>query len=334
MKLRFRYGRKKIKQMKNILTYAEYQRKLKGLKTPEDVAAFAQELLAPALDTGRKDSAPKIVEQNSNDGQYVVEKPSVHTPNILRGKQYAVHQVESLDTAEKPWDDIVENSTEAMAISLYAKGLTTRDISNYLKNVHGVEIGQPSISAITDKVFPLIKEWQARPLSSCYPMVHLDGLRFKVRDSGKITSKIAYIAMGINQYGQKEILGIWVSEGEGSKFWMHILNELKNRGVDDILIACVDGLKGFPDAIKAIFPKTDVQVCVVHQIRHTVMFIAHKDREKFCEDLRVVYTSPTAESGMDALLKMEEQWPQYKPYLKTWEQRWMILFLSLTTLTQ
>jgi transposase-like protein len=221
-----------------------------------------------------------------------------------------------------PWYDVIDNDTEAKVISLYAKGLTTRDISNYLKSMHGIDIPQPSISTITDKVFPLVKEWQARPLSSCYPVVYLDGLRFKVRDAGKIVSKIAYIALGINLYGQKEILGIWISESEGSKFWMHVLNDMKNRGVEDILIACVDGLKGFPEAIKAMFPQTDVQVCVVHQIRHTVMFIAHKDRKKFCEELKSVYVAPNAEAGMDALKDMMERWPQYKPCLKNWEQRW------------
>jgi transposase-like protein len=147
-------------------------------------------------------------------------------------------------------------------------------------------------------------------------------MHFKVRDAGKISSKVAYIALGINQMGQKEILGIWVSETEGSKFWMHVLNELKNRGIDDILIACVDGLKGFPEAIKAIFPHSSVQLCVVHQIRHTVMFISHKDREEFCADLKSVYLAPTEDAGLEALQQMQEKWGKYKIYLKAWEKKW------------
>lgn len=209
-----------------------------------------------------------------------------------------------------------------MVVSLYAKGMTTRDIVRYMKMHHGMELSQPGISAITDKVFPLIKEWQARMLSSCYPILYLDGLRFKVRESGKIAPKVAYIALGINQYGQKEVLGIWIGDSEGAKFWMSVLTDLKNRGVEDIFIACVDGLKGFPEAIKAVFPDTDVQVCIAHQIRHTVMFIPFKDREAFCQDLKEVYTAPTEEAGRQALADMMERWPRYQTYLKSWEIRW------------
>ncbi len=167
-----------------------------------------------------------------------------------------------------------------------------------------------------------MREWQSRPLSSCYPMVYLDGMHFKVRDTGKIVSKVAYIALGINIYGQKELLGFWIGETEGAKFWMHVLNDLKSRGIDDILITCVDGLKGFPDAIKAIFPKSDVQVCVVHQIRHTVKFISSKDREKFCTGLKAVYMAMSEQAGLQAVEEMKQIWPQYAAYMDSWEKRW------------
>jgi putative transposase len=221
-----------------------------------------------------------------------------------------------------PWYDVVANDNEAMVISLYAKGLTTRDISTYMRSHHGMELSQPAVSAITDKVFPLVKEWQSRPLASCYPVVYLDGIHFKIRDAGKINSKVAYIVLGINSYGLKEVLGIWVSDTEGAKFWMHVLNELKNRGVDDILIACVDGLKGFPEAIKAIYPEAEVQVCIAHQIRHTIKFLPFKDREAFCKDLKNVYTALNEEAGREALHETMEKWPQYRGYLKSWEDRW------------
>ena len=308
-------GKNKIMKSNKILSYAEYRQRIKELKNPEAMASFIKELLAPALSEAAKDVG--IEEQE--DSNEIVEVVDRHPATVTkRGLHLLPQDQERLS----PWCEVIENETENKIISLYAKGLTTRDISNYLKSIHGIDIPQPSISTITDKVFPLVKEWQSRPLSSCYPMVYFDGLRFKVRDSGKIASKVAYIALGINQYGQKEILGIWVSESEGAKFWMHVLNDIKNRGVEDILIACVDGLKGFPEAINAIFPKTDVQVCVVHQIRHTVMFVAHKDRKRFCEDLKFVYTAPSEDAGMEALKVMEDQWPQYRPYLKNWEQRW------------
>ena len=259
------------KLMTKILTHEEYENRMRAIRTPEDMAAFAQELIAPMLE--QKASSQK--------------EDELPTKVTRRRKQSLV--IES--DVPSPWYDVVADDNEAMIVDLYAKGMTTRDIAAYMKVHHGLDISQPSISAVTDKVYPLMKEWQARPLASSYPIVYLDGLRFKVRDSGKISPKVAYIAMGISQYGEKEVLGIWTNDTEGSKFWMHVLTNLKNRGVEDIFIACVDGLKGFPEAIKAIFPLADVQVCIAHQIRHTIMFLPHKDRKLFCSDLKAVYTA-------------------------------------------
>lgn len=292
--------------MKTVLSYAEYQEKVKNIKSPEEAAAFAQELLTPML-TGFKQTAPAVEEDEIEE-----EQPVRAT---LRKKNREI--------IPSPWQDIFANDNEVRVVDLYSKGMTTRDISNYMKARHGVELSQPSVSAITDKVYPLVKEWQARSLASSYPIVYFDGLHFKVRETGKIVPKVAYIAMGVSQYGQKDVLGIWVNDGgESAKFWMGVLNDIKNRGVEDIFIACVDGLKGFPEAIKAIFPLADVQVCIAHQIRHTVMFLPHKDRKRFCEDLKAVYTAPSEEAGMDALKNVMELWPQYRAYLKSWENRW------------
>lgn len=301
--------------MKNTLSYADYQKKMKELKTPEEIAAFAQELIAPMIGN-LKNASVETVEEDVEE-PFVPEQPKAAAP-VKKYNRRNPYQLEVVS----PWHDVAGNDTEAMVIDLYAKGLTTRDIVNHLKRSHNIDMSQPNVSTITDKVFPLVKEWQTRALSSCYPIMYLDGMHFKVREAGKIASKVAYIALGINQYGQKEVLGIWVSETEGAKFWMHVLNDLKNRGVDDILIACVDGLKGFPEAIKAMYPHTDVQVCVVHQIRHTVMFIASKDKEKFCDELKTVYTAVSEEAGLDALKNMQEHWPMYQAYLKSWETRW------------
>jgi putative transposase len=300
----------------NVLTHTEYQDRLSSIKTPEDAAAFAQELLAPMLANLPNAAAPSVVAEPEE----AMEEPH---PVKRQGKRPSVAEMATRQNpALTPWYEIAANDKEAMVISLYAKGLTTRDIATYMKAHHGVEISQPGVSTITDKVFPLVKEWQSRPLSSCYPVMYLDGMHFKVRDGGKIVSKVAYIALGINQYGMKEVVGIWISESESAKFWMGVLNDMKNRGVDDILIVCVDGLKGFPEAVNAIYPKAEVQVCVVHQIRHTVMFIPHKDREVFCKDLQRVYTAPSEEAGRSALQEVGDRWSQYRAYLKNWENRW------------
>lgn len=295
----------------NLLSYAEYQKRLKNIQSPEDLAAFTQELIAPAL-AGLSQDDPK------KDAAESIEKPPVEP---VRRRSSSMRAMKS-NLPTSPWYDIIENETDAKVVDLYAKGMTTRDIVNYLKSMHGIEMSQPSVSAITDKVYPLVKEWQARPLSSCYPVLYLDGLYFKVREAGKIASKVAYVALGVNQYGQKEVLGIWISTSEGSKFWMHVLNDIKNRGTEDVLIACVDGLKGFPEAIKAIFPAAEVQSCIVHQVRNTIKFVPHKDKEQFCNDLKTIYAAPSEEAGAKALKDVEDRWLQYRPYLKSWEVRW------------
>lgn len=291
--------------MEKTMTFEEYQTRLKSIRTPEDAAALAKEFAAVAMAAVPKPE-PK-------------EEPA---PKAYAKRRLGAPAIDRDDLAFEPWYDVVANDNEAMVISLYAKGLTTRDISRYMKAHHGLDISQPAVSAITDKVFPLVKEWQSRPLSAMYPIVYLDGIHFKVRDAGKIASKVAYIALGINPYGAKEVLGIWVTDTEGAKYWMHVLNDLKNRGVDDILIAAVDGLKGFPEAIKAVYPNTDVQVCVVHMIRNTMKFLPFHDREAFCKDLKEVYTAATADQGREALEGVKEHWPQYRAYLRSWEEKW------------
>lgn len=300
--------------MKEGLTYDEYQSRLKAVRTPEEAAAFAQELLAPMIAGLAKKS--KVVEEDREETEQELDR----RPEMIRRR--VIPRAERQGAMPSPWFDVVANDTEAMAVSLYAKGLTTRDIASHLKRTCGVEMSQPSVSAITDKVYPLVKEWQSRPLASCYPILYLDGLHFKVRETGKIVPKVAYIALGISQYGSKEVLGIWTSDSEGAKFWMGVLTDLKNRGVDDVFIACVDGLKGFPEAIKAVFPHADVQVCIAHQIRHTIKFVPFKDRKRFCEDLKEIYTAPGEEAGMEALKELFDRWPLYRPYLKSWENRW------------
>src|SRR3989344_6025174 len=209
------------------ISYANYRERMKNITSPQEAAAFAQELLTPMLTGLPHTSAPEGTEEieETEDTPARPHKGRRTTPIDLVNRQ---------NPASTPWYEVAANDKEAMVISLYAKGLTTRDISTYMKAHHGSELSQPGVSTITDKVFPLVKEWQSRPLSSCYPVMYLDGLHFKVRDGGKIASKVAYIALGINQYGMKEVVGIWISEGESAKFWLCGLKDIKTRGVDDI----------------------------------------------------------------------------------------------------
>lgn len=220
----------------------------------------------------------------------------------------------------------VSDSIDDIVISMYAKGVSNRDINAHLKKIYGTNISAEMVTRITDKVLPLAKEWQNRPLDALYPIIYLDGIVFNVVQDGQVTKKTAYVVFGINVEGKKEILGIWVGEAESSKFWMKVLADLKNRGVKDILIACVDGLKGFEQAIKSIFPNTEIQQCIVHQIRNSTKFVNYKDRKKFCADMKEIYTAPNEEAGLLALDKFEEKWDgKYSYAIKSWRDNWQNL---------
>jgi putative transposase len=208
-------------------------------------------------------------------------------------------------------------------IALYARGMTTREIQGHLHELYGVEVSPSLISNVTDAVLEDVKTWQGRPLDAVYPIVYLDAIHLKLRRDGHVLVQAVYLALGINLEGQKELLGLWVGEAEGSKFWMSILTELKNRGIQDILIACVDGLKGFPEAIESIFPKTEVQLCIVHMIRNSLRYVSWKERKIVAADLRTIYTEPTAEAAEQALEAFAEKWDSRFPTIsKSWRQRW------------
>lgn len=217
---------------------------------------------------------------------------------------------------------VVEEGLESQVISMYAKGMTVRDIADHLQALYGIELSAASISNITDKVSDEAKEWYSRTLESFYPVVFLDAVHFKVREEGRIVTKAAYIALGINGEGYKDILGIWIGENEGAKFWMKVCNELKNRGVQDILIACIDGLKGFPDAIRTIFPETRIQLCIIHQIRNTLKYVAYKDQKAFMRDLKRVYGAGSEEIAMQNLERMMDDWKKYGVVLESWLDKW------------
>lgn len=194
---------------------------------------------------------------------------------------------------------------EDQVIALYAKGVSTRDIQAHLEQLYGIEVSATLISNITNKLMPTIKEWQNRPLMRTYAMVFLDAIHYKVKQDGMIVNKAAYMVIGIDMDGRKDVLGMWIGENETSKFWLVVLNELKNRGVEDILIVCVDNLKGFSEAIAACYPHAEIQKCIVHQIRNSVRYVNYKDLRKVTSDLKPIYQAPTEEAGLEALNEFE-----------------------------
>jgi putative transposase len=208
-------------------------------------------------------------------------------------------------------------------ISMYARGMSTRDMTAHLKEMYGVDVSADFISTVTDAVIDEVKEWQSRPLEPLYPIVYLDALVLKVRTEGKVVNKSAYLAIGINMEGLKDVLGIWLAETEGAKFWLNILTEIKNRGVQDILIASVDGLKGFPDAIGSVFPQTEVQLCIVHMVRNSLKYVSWKDRKQLAADLKAIYQSATEDAGREELTRFSEKWDSKFPMIsKSWESHW------------
>jgi putative transposase len=212
-------------------------------------------------------------------------------------------------------------------IALYARGLSTRDIQGHLEEMYGVEVSPALITAVTDTVLEDVTEWQSRPLDPVYPVVYLDAIHVKLRVEGRVESRAVYLALALNLEGRKDLLGLWVSEGgEGAKFWLSILTELKSRGVGDILIACVDGLRGFPEAIATIYPRTQVQLCVVHLVRSSTRFVSWKESKNLLADLKQIYRAPTAEAGKLALSEFGAKWDSRYPTIsKTWHQNWDVL---------
>lgn len=208
-------------------------------------------------------------------------------------------------------------------LSLYARGMTVREIQSHLHERYGTEVSSSLISSVTDAVADEVKAWQARPLDALYPIVYLDCIHVKVRD-GAVRVKAVYIALGINMAGEKEILGLWIAQTEGAKFWLQVVNELRNRGVQDIFVACVDGLKGFPEAIEAVYPKTAVQLCIVHMVRHSLNFVTWKRRKEVAADLKRIYQSATADEAELRLGEFEERWDdEYLPIGQSWRRNWI-----------
>lgn len=255
----------------------------------------------------RNGKTPKTV--HSNYGAI-----DIQVPRDRKG-DFDPHLIKKRETRISDFDDKI--------ISMYARGMSTRDIQAHVEEIYGAKISPAMVSAITDKVVEAAKEWQNRPLQKIYPITYFDAIHYKVREQAKVVNKAAYTCLGIDLEGKKEVLGLWIGESEGAKFWLRVFSELKNRGVEDIFIACVDGLKGMPEAIHAVFPETDIQLCVIHMIRNSIKYVSHKNSKNFMSSLKLVYQAKTEGEAEDQLLKFQEEWEnQYPLAVKPWITHW------------
>lgn len=215
---------------------------------------------------------------------------------------------------------------EEKIVSLYARGMSTRDIHDQIKDLYGVEVSAEMVSRITEHIVPEIKEWQSRPLEAIYPFIFMDAIHYKIREDNHVLNRAAYVVMGVNIEGNKDIIGIWIGENETSKFWLGVLNELKNRGVEDVLMFCVDGLTGLKEAIATAFPKSEVQRCIIHQLRNSFKYVSYKDIKVFSKDFRDVYTSASEAAALERLNELKDKWGRQYPYaFRSWESNWDVL---------
>ncbi|UWS33548.1 IS256 family transposase [Erwinia pyrifoliae] len=301
----------------------------KGFKTEADLNAFSRMLTKLTVETalnaeltdhpGHEKNAPKAGSNTRNgyssktllcdDGEIELSTPrdreNTFEPLLIKKNQTRITQMDS------------------QILSLYAKGMTTRDIVATFKEMYDADVSPTLISKVTDAVKEQVAEWQNRPLDALYPIVYLDCIVVKVRHDGSVINKAVFLALGINTEGQKELLGMWLAENEGAKFWLSVLTELKNRGLQDILIACVDGLKGFPDAINSVYPQTHIQLCIIHMVRNSLKYVSWKDYKAVTGGLKKVYQAPTEEAALMALDKFAGIWDEKYPQIsKSWRTHW------------
>ena len=259
-------------------------------------------------DNSRNGHSSKTLRTSYGDVEVAVprDRKGEFEPQLLKKNQTSVSQ----DIEEK-------------ILSMYAKGMTTRDIETHIQDIYGIEVSDTTISRITDKILPIAKEWQQRPLEAVYAVVFLDAIHYHVRSEGQIVKKAVYIALGINLDGKKDVLGMWVGENESAKYWTTVLNGLKNRGVEDIFIACTDNLTGFSAAIGAVFPKTEIQNCIIHQLRNSSKYVSYKDIKELMADLRSVYAAVDEPAALDALDAFSTKWDtKYPKISRSWRENW------------
>lgn len=267
--------------------------------------------------------------KNNKEGVDTENKRNGYSPKTVKS-QYGQFQVDVPRDRNGEFEPMILpkhqrdiSGIEEKIISLYGRGMTTRDIHDQLQDLYGIELSAEMVSKITDKILPSVKEWQSRPLESVYPFVFMDAIHYKVREDGRIHNRAAYVVLGVTLDGTKDILSITIGANESSKFWLGMLNDLRNRGVKDVLFFCVDGLSGFKEAIHAVFPDSQVQRCVIHMLRNSFKYVSYKDLKRFAADFKSVYKAPTEDLALSELEALKETWGDKYPYaISNWEQNW------------
>ena len=289
-------------------TIAEFMENGLDAELDEELGYSRYDYKSKNTDNSRNGHSSKTLRTSFGDVEVSVprNRKGEFEPQVLKKNQTSISQ----DIEEK-------------VLSMYAKGMTTGDIETHIRDIYGIEVSDTTVSRITDKILPIAKEWQQRPLESVYAVVFLDAIHYHVRSEGQIVKKAVYIAIGIDLEGKKDVLGMWVGENESAKFWATVLNSLRNRGVEDIFIACTDNLTGFSAAIKAVFPRTEIQNCIIHQIRNSSKYVSYKDIKELMKDLKAVYGAVDEQSALDALDVFSEKWDKKYPKIsKSWRENW------------
>lgn len=301
----------------------------KGIKTEKDLNDFRQMLTKVTIETALNAELDEHLGYEKHQTSASSNSRNGHSSKTLRTEdgQFKLDTPRDREGSFEP--QLVKKqqtrftSLDDKILSLYAKGMSTREIVATFKEMYGAEVSPTLISKVTDAVIERVVEWQSRPLDAIYPIVYLDCIHVKIRQDRQVLNKAVYLALGINLEGQKELLGMWFSENEGAKFWLSVLTELQNRGLKDILIACVDGLKGFPDAINAVYPQTQIQLCIVHMVRNSLKYVTWKDYKAVTADLKLIYRSATEEEALQALESVAERWDDKYPQIsRSWRTHW------------
>ena len=289
-------------------TIAEFMEKGLDAELEDELGYSKYDYRNKETDNSRNGHSSKTLRTSFGDVEVSVprDRKSEFEPQLLKKNQTSISQ----DIEEK-------------ILSMYAKGMTTGDIEAHIRDIYGIDVSDSTVSRITDKILPVAKEWQQRPLESIYAVVFLDAIHYYVRSEGQVVKKAVYIAIGINLDGRKSVLGMWVGENESAKFWATVLNGLRNRGVEDIFIACTDNLTGFSAAIEAVFPKTEVQNCIIHQLRNSSKYVSYKDLKALMTDLKAVYGAVDEQAALDALDVFSERWDKKYPKIsQSWRDNW------------
>jgi len=304
------------------------------LKTGEDLSALSARLVKLTVEAALSAELENHLgyPRHALIGHHSGNSRNGTSPKILKGNHGEIHIETPRDRLGTFEPEIIKKGQtritgmDQQILCLYAKGLSTRDIVEAFREMYGAEVSAGLVSQVTNAVLEQVKEWQARPLDEVYPIVYLDCLVLKIRQDKRVIKKSIYLALGVNLEGHKELLGMWISENEGAKFWLSILTELKNRGLEQILIACVDGLSGFPEAIEVVYPHAKVQLCIIHQVRNSLRYVSWKDYKAVTADLKSIYRSATEDEALAELKKFSEKWDEKYPKIsKAWETHWLNL---------